>query len=149
MAMFLRAIHRVAARSAVSHTRTISTAALRRAEGDTGSIRSGGDRHADTWSRREKAAEDMYSTHTIPQNPNFPTPFALATLRADSDACCLVVKEREKEIIVLLRQRIHEQEKKLAEDRRLLDRMEDQYGHQSELSEAREAGQGRGGGTMI
>ena len=67
-------------------------------EGATGSIRSGGERSADSFSRREKAAEDMY------------------------------IREREKQIVILLKEKIAEQEAVLARDREVLRRMEDQYG---------------------
>lgn len=64
-------------------SRAFTTSILRSAEGDTGSIRAGGSRAADTWSRREKAAEDMY------------------------------IHEREKEIVKLMKEKIAEQEAKL------------------------------------
>ena len=72
------------------------------AAGDTGSVRHGGERSADTWSKREKAAEDMY------------------------------IKEREKDIMQVLREKIAQQEAILAKDRVILSAMEDQYGHQAE-----------------
>lgn len=50
------------------------------AAGDTGSVRPGGARDSDAWSRREKAAEDLY------------------------------IYEREKEIIKLLREKVARQE---------------------------------------
>lgn len=60
------------------------------AEGDTGAVRRGGEAQADSWTRREKAAEDMY------------------------------IKQREKEIMQLLREKIVAQEKKLEIDREVL-----------------------------
>lgn len=78
--------------------RPFSITSIRKAEGDTGSLRAGGQRHGDTWSRREKAAEDMY------------------------------IKGREKEIMTLLKEKIKAQEMKLVEDRKLLEEMEAEYG---------------------
>ena len=72
------------------------------AEGDTGSLRYGGERSADAWSKREKAAEDYY------------------------------IKGREKAIMELLKEKIAKQEAALAEDRAILSTMEDQYGHVAE-----------------
>lgn len=72
------------------------------AEGDTGSLRSGGVRDADAWSRREKAAEDLY------------------------------IKGREKAIMQLLKEKIEKQEAALQKDRLILAEMEDQYGHVAE-----------------
>jgi hypothetical protein len=57
--MLLQAVRVLRARPLLS-IRPFSTSLLKKAEGDTGSIRAGGNAHADTWSRREKAAEDMY-----------------------------------------------------------------------------------------
>ena len=94
-----------------SFSRTIrpfSTTAPRLAEGDTGSMRSGGQRHADTWSRREKALEDMY------------------------------IKEREKEIMLLMRDKIAEQQKQLDKDRLLLNQMLDHYGTVAEEGDVAE-----------
>ena len=78
-------------------TRLLSTSALRMGAGDTGGVRHGGERHADSWTKREKAAEDMY------------------------------VKEREKALLQLLREKIAEQEAALRRDREILGQMEDQY----------------------
>jgi hypothetical protein len=75
---------------------------LRQAEGDTGGMRSGGSRQHDTWTRREKAAEDLY------------------------------IYEKEKSIVQLMKEKIAEQEAKLAKDRGILNAMEDQYGHAAE-----------------
>ena len=72
------------------------------AAGDTGSVRSGGERSADTWSKREKAAEDMY------------------------------IKDREKQIMQILKERIREQQLQIDRDQKLLNEMEDQYGHHAE-----------------
>ena len=72
------------------------------AEGDTGGIRHGGEKSADTWSKREKAAEDMY------------------------------IRQREKEIMVLLREKIRAQQVQLEKDQAVLSQMEDQYGHHAE-----------------
>jgi len=72
------------------------------AEGDTGGIRYGGEKSADTWSKREKAAEDMY------------------------------IRQREKEIVKLLREKIQAQQAQLEKDRAVLSQMEDQYGHHTE-----------------
>lgn len=69
--------------AATAPARAFTISLPRSAEGDTGSIRSGGSRQADTWSRREKAAEDMY------------------------------IREREKQILKLLKEKIAEQEAKL------------------------------------
>ncbi|KAK3701059.1 ATPase inhibitor [Vermiconidia calcicola] len=70
--------------------------------GDTGSLRAGGERAGDSWSRREKASEDMY------------------------------IRDREKQIMQMLKQKIADQEMKLAKDRAILSAMEDQYGHHAE-----------------
>lgn len=72
------------------------------AEGDTGSVRRGGEPHADPWTKREAATENLY------------------------------VKEREKSIMVLLKEKIAAQEAVLAKDRAILAAMEDRYGHASE-----------------
>ena len=80
-------------------TRLFSVALRRRAEGDTGGVRSSGQRAGDGWTRREKAAEDMY------------------------------IKEREKAIVLLLKEKIAKQEEQLIKDRALLVAMEDQYGN--------------------
>ncbi len=82
--------------------RPFSTTAIRMAGGDTGSMRSGGDRHADTWSRREKAMEDMY------------------------------IREREKEIMIMLKEKIALQIKQLDKDRLILNQMEENYGEGAE-----------------
>ena len=60
------------------------------ASGDTGAVRPRGEAAADTWTKREKAAEDLY------------------------------IKQREKEIMKLLREKIEAQEKKLEIDREVL-----------------------------
>jgi ATPase inhibitor, mitochondrial len=78
--------------------RSFSIVAKRMAEGDTGALRARGQQSADTWTRREKAAEDMY------------------------------IKEREKTIMMLLREKIAKQEEQLAKDMAMLAAMEDQYG---------------------
>ncbi|KXT18760.1 hypothetical protein AC579_8212 [Pseudocercospora musae] len=67
----------------------------RYAEGDTGSPRL----HGDTWTKREKAAEDLY------------------------------IKGREKNIMMLLKEKIAAQEAVLEKDRAILSALEDQYGH--------------------
>lgn len=72
------------------------------AEGDTGGIRHGGEKSMDTWSKREKAAEDMY------------------------------IRQREKEIMALLREKIMAQQVQLEKDLAVLAAMEDQYGHHAE-----------------
>ena len=100
--MFLRTIYPASLRSLSSPLRAFATTALRKAEGDTGSIRRGGERSADTWSKREKAAEDMY------------------------------IREREKALMQLLKEKIADQEAQLAKDRAILNAMEDQYGHIAE-----------------
>lgn len=82
--------------------RPFTTVTRKMAEGDTGSVRYGGDRHGDTWSRREKAAEDLY------------------------------IKGREKAIMELLKEKIAQQEAALAKDKAILSTMEDQYGHIAE-----------------
>lgn len=79
-------------------SRPFTTTLPKKAEGDTGAIRHGGERSSDTWSRREKAAEDMY------------------------------IKEREKEIMVLLKEKIAAQEAALEKDRQVLREMEGEYG---------------------
>ena len=98
---------RVLPRSALRQVPTISVrpfsaTACHKGEGATGSIRYGGERSADTWSKREKAAEDMY------------------------------IKGREKAIMELLKEKIAKQEEGLAKDRAILSAMEDQYGHMAE-----------------
>ncbi|KAF7187102.1 ATPase inhibitor, mitochondrial, partial [Pseudocercospora fuligena] len=65
------------------------------AEGDTGSPRL----HGDSWTKREKATEDLY------------------------------IKGREKNIMMLLKEKIAAQEAVLEKDRAILSAMEDQYGH--------------------
>jgi hypothetical protein len=77
------------------------------AEGDTGATRRGGSAQGDTWTRREKAAEDLY------------------------------IRQREKDIMKMLREKIKAQEAILEEDRRVLAGMEDQYGHAVEEGEGR------------
>ena len=89
--------------------RTFSLTPLKRAEGDTGSHPRGGERTADAWSRREKASEDMY------------------------------IRNREKEILQLLREKISLQEEALRKDREVLERIENQYGR---VAQEREAGSG-------
>ncbi|KAF2173782.1 hypothetical protein M409DRAFT_16054 [Zasmidium cellare ATCC 36951] len=79
-------------------TRAFTNTPHSMAEGDTGSLRPRGEAAADSWTRREKAAEDMY------------------------------IKQREKEIMKLLREKIEAQEKKLELDREVLRSMQDQYG---------------------
>ena len=100
--MVLPAIRPTALRSLRTSIRPFSIAARRMAEGDTGGMRRGGERSADTWTRREKAAEDMY------------------------------IKEREKEIVLLLKEKIAKQKEQLAKDQAVLSAMEDQYGHAAE-----------------
>lgn len=100
--MFLRTIRPSSFRPLTVTLRPFSHAARRMREGDTGSVRSGGERAADTWSKREKAAEDMY------------------------------IKEREKVIMQLLKEKIAQQETQLQKDRAILNAMEDQYGHHAE-----------------
>ncbi|EME80816.1 uncharacterized protein MYCFIDRAFT_183155 [Pseudocercospora fijiensis CIRAD86] len=65
------------------------------AEGDTGAPRL----HGDSWTKREKAAEDMY------------------------------IKGRENNLIMLLKEKIAAQEAVLEKDRAILAAMEDQYAH--------------------
>lgn len=79
-------------------TRCLSITATKLRDGDTGAIRPGGDRTGDSWSRREKAAEDLY------------------------------IRGREKAILQLLKEKIIKQEEALAKDRAMLSAMEDQYG---------------------
>ena len=80
----------------IQPTRLFTLTPFRQAEGDTGSHR--GQQGGDAFTRREKAAEDMY------------------------------IKEREKEIVVLLREKIVKQQEQLAKDMAMLAAMEDQYG---------------------
>lgn len=91
-----------AVRAPAAHLRLFSVATRRMAEGDTGGIRARGQQGADSWTRREKAAEDMY------------------------------IKAREKEIMQLLKEKIAKQEEVLAKDRAMLVVMEDQYGNAAE-----------------
>lgn len=91
-------VSRMGARAATLHTRQFSVATKRFAEGDTGATRSRGVQGGDAFTRREKAAEDMY------------------------------IKSREKEIVQLLREKIAKQEEQLAKDLAMLAAMEDQYG---------------------
>ena len=102
MSLLFQRARPVASRTLAIFTRPLSTTALRMAGGDTGAPRAGGERSHDSWHRREKAAEDMY------------------------------IREREKQIMALLKEKIQEQEAKLALDRAILEKMEDQYGHQTE-----------------
>ncbi|KAM3413728.1 ATPase inhibitor [Cercospora zeina] len=69
------------------------------ASGDTGSVRSGGEAAGDSWTRREKAAENVY------------------------------IKQKEQNLLTMLREKIAAQEAILAKDRAILAAMEDQYGH--------------------
>lgn len=71
-------------------------------DGDTGSVRSGGEAAGDSWTRREKAAENVY------------------------------IKQKEKTLLIMLREKIAAQEAILAKDRAILAAMEDQYGHVAE-----------------
>lgn len=80
------------------HARSFCLTSKRLAEGDTGATRYGGQQSSDAFTRREKAAEDMY------------------------------IKEREKEIVLLLREKIAKQQEQLAKDMAMLAAMEDQYG---------------------
>ena len=105
----LRATRSLSIASQTAHTtiktscaRPFSFSARNNAEGDTGGTRRGGERSMDSWSKREKAAEDMY------------------------------IKEREKAIMQLLKAKIAQQEELLAKDRAMLSTMEDQYGHIAE-----------------
>lgn len=82
--------------------RTLTTTPSRPAEGDTGAMRAGGSAHSDAFTKREKAAEDMW------------------------------VREREKNVMAVMREKIARQEALLEEDRKVLARMEDQYGHVAE-----------------
>jgi hypothetical protein len=101
--MLLRPLRLLPLTTHLSRTiRPFSATALQLAEGDTGSVRQGGQRSGDTWSRREKALEDMY------------------------------IKEREKEIIAMLREKIAAQVKALDKDRLMLNQMEDHFGHVAE-----------------
>lgn len=97
----LRVAHvgRAAIRMPTTHIRCFTIATRKLAEGDTGGLRRGGQQSADGWTRREKAAEDMY------------------------------IKEREKAIVQLLREKIAKQEEQLAKDLAMLAAMEDQYGN--------------------
>lgn len=83
-------------------TRTLTTTPSRFSEGATGAIRSGGSAHGDAFTKREKAAEDMW------------------------------VREREKNIIAVMREKIARQEALLEEDRKVLAKMENAYGHVAE-----------------
>lgn len=83
-------------------TRTLTTTPRLRSEGDTGSLRAGGSAHGDAFTKREKAAEDMW------------------------------VREREKNVMAVMREKIARQEALLEEDRKVLARMEDQYGRVAE-----------------
>lgn len=87
-----------------THTilRTLTTSPTLSSEGATGATRPGGAAHSDAFTKREKAAEDMW------------------------------VREREKNIMAVLRDKIARQEALLEEDRRVLARMEDQYGRVAE-----------------
>lgn len=98
----IRILPRAIKMAAVTPLRTFTSTAHRSAEGDTGSVRRGGEAQADSWTRREKAAENLY------------------------------IKTREKEIMTLLREKIAAQEESLAKDRATLAAMEDVYGHISE-----------------
>jgi ATPase inhibitor, mitochondrial len=82
--------------------RSITSTSTREAEGDVGALRAGGQAHSDAFNRREKAAEDMY------------------------------IREREKVILSLLREKVAKQEQVLARDKAILAQMEDQYGHIAE-----------------
>lgn len=79
-----------------------STTTPKHAEGDTGSLRHGGMQSSDSWTRREKAAEDMY------------------------------IKGREKAIMHLLKEKIAKQEQQLVKDLAMLREMEDAYGKAAE-----------------
>ncbi len=85
-------------------TRALSLAAtsVGRAEGDTGGTRYGGERSADSWSRRGKASEDLY------------------------------IHDREKDILRLLKEKIELAEAILKKDREMLDRIENDYGRLAE-----------------
>ncbi|KXS95206.1 hypothetical protein AC578_6938, partial [Pseudocercospora eumusae] len=74
---------------------SFSTCTKHFAEGDTGSPRVHG--HGDTWTKREKAAEDLY------------------------------IKGREKNMMMLLKEKIAAQEAVLEKDRAILSALEDQY----------------------
>ncbi|KAK3712556.1 ATPase inhibitor [Vermiconidia calcicola] len=100
--MLLRTIRPIISPYNLNKLRPFATTAQCMAAGDTGSLRPGGERAGDSWSRREKAAEDLY------------------------------IREREKQIMQMLRQKIADQEMKLAKDRAILSAMEDQYGHHAE-----------------
>ena len=78
--------------------RTLTTSPRLLAEGDVGATRAGGTAHGDAFTKREKAAEDMW------------------------------IRDREKNVIAVLRDKIARQEAMLEEDRKALARMEDQYG---------------------
>ena len=97
-----RAIRPITRQLTLLTTRPFSILHRRMAEGDTGSIRSGGQRSADAWSKREKASEDMY------------------------------IYEREKEIMALMKEKIAKQTEQLAKDQAILSAMENQYGHVDE-----------------
>jgi ATPase inhibitor, mitochondrial len=86
-------------------TRTFFFTSRRQAEGDVGALRAGGQAYSDAFNRREKAAEDMY------------------------------VREREKTILALLREKVAKQEQILAKDKAMLAEMEDQYGHVAEVTD--------------
>lgn len=88
--------------SVVQPCRSLTTSPRLRAEGDTGALRTGGSAHSDAFTKREKAAEDMW------------------------------IRDREKNVIAMLRDKIARQEALLEEDRRMLAKMEDQYGHVAE-----------------
>ncbi|USW56178.1 Putative mitochondrial ATPase inhibitor [Septoria linicola] len=89
--------------SARTCTRTFSTSApVHNADGDTGGTRSGGEAAGDSWTRREKAAENVY------------------------------IRAKEKSILLLLKEKIAAQEAILAKDKAILAAMEDQYGREVE-----------------
>ena len=73
--------------------RTISTTAIRMAEGDTGAPRSGGSAQSDAWTKRETASEDYY------------------------------VRQQEKQKLEALRQKIAEKEADIAKDRKEAEEM--------------------------
>ena len=88
--------------AAVPGPRSMTVSLRSLAEGDVGALRHGGQAASDAFNRREKAAEDMY------------------------------IREREKVILSLLREKVVKQEEILAKDRAMLAAMEDQYGHVAE-----------------
>ncbi|KAF2718337.1 hypothetical protein K431DRAFT_287732 [Polychaeton citri CBS 116435] len=83
-------------------TRLLSISAVRMGEGDTGGIRYGGAAHGDAFNKREKAAEDLY------------------------------IRQREADIVKLLKEKIAKKESLLEAEKKLLAELEVQYGDEAE-----------------